>query len=124
MHICNFCISTELSLSSEDTYRSANECPVHPHVTAGQCRGQVQIISILYQYPNRGLLFCAKEGMYPGNVTVRSIGQHVCRFAFLLQIFNQFIFFAKFLIRLSPNSLTFWRRNYFFLILAHSVYKM
>jgi len=25
---------------------------------------------------------------------------------------------------MTPNELTFWRRNYFFLILAHPVYKM
>ena len=40
------CISMELSLSSENTCRPASEYAVHLHVTAGQCPGQVQIISI------------------------------------------------------------------------------
>jgi len=62
----------ELSLSSENTYRSASECPAHLHVAQASVLVRYRLFPSVYQYPNRGLLFCAKEGKYAGNVTVLS----------------------------------------------------
>ena len=49
----------------------------------------------------------------------------ICEAIFCISGVGTFLAFGVLLQRLSENyDLTFWRQNYFFLILAHPVYKM